>query len=81
MKSLRCLLGNHDFERLTDPVPTRAEGEFEWDHFTGHYALGKCRRCREFEMVKCWGDFSYYASQMKTKREWLEILVAKHEGC
>lgn len=71
-----CRLGIHDFERASKPVPTRDDNEF---HLVAEgYALGKCRKCPELRMVRCWGGLEfYYPSEVKTKAEWLRIL----SGC
>ncbi len=79
MTDIRCLLGIHDYERVSEPVPARGDNEF--DFIVNSYALGKCRRCPKFSMVRCCGGLkSYYFSEVETKREWLKILVAKLEG-
>ena len=75
MKDLRCLLGIHDFERVSEPVPAR-EGDGGFDFLVNSYALGKCRRCFKFSMVRCWGGLKpYYSSDVKTKKEWLKQLL------
>lgn len=76
MRSIRCLLGLHDYERVSKPVPTK-DGEF--DFVAWSYALGRCRRCSEFSMVRCIGGLEpYYPSEVKTKEEWLSILVHEY---
>ena len=68
-----CKIGLHDFERVSKPVPTKGDNGF--DFIVEPYALGKCCRCGSFSMVRCGGGLeSYYASQVKTKAEWLKIL-------
>ncbi len=71
-----CILG-HDYERLTTPKPVKYGGEFDSNFFDGHYALGRCRNCGKYSMRQRYGNFSYYPSDMKTKEEWLGILVAE----
>lgn len=76
MKSFLCLIGIHDFERLSEPVPTNSDSEF--DFLIEFYALGRCKRCPKIAMVRCYGgDKPYYPSDVKTKGEWLEILTKK----
>lgn len=72
-----CKLGIHDYKRIGGPVPTKAEGEFNHYVSVGHHALGKCRRCGKHSMRECGGSFSYYPDDMRTKKEWLEILVSE----
>lgn len=78
-KPLLCKLGFHDYEKLTHPVPTKSDSEFDFYVSVGHHALGKCRKCDTYKMVACGGSFSYYPSDMKTKKEWFEELVAEQE--
>jgi hypothetical protein len=77
MKSFLCLIGIHDFARQSNPVPTKSDSEF--DYLVESYALGKCRRCPKVGMIRCFGGLSpYHPSDVKTKKEWLEILTKKH---
>lgn len=79
MRNILCLLGIHDFERVSEPVPARSDSEFNF--LVEFYALGKCRRCPKFAMVRCWGgEKPYHGSDVKTKEEWLEILRLVYEG-
>ena len=82
MKKLWCKLTGHNFQRVSDPVPTKfddefpavVEGVYDW-----HYALGKCRKCGRFRMVRCQGaGLPFRTSDMKTAAEWLEILKAEY---
>lgn len=74
MRNIWCLLGIHDFERVSKPVPTKSCNEFNC--LAQSYALGRCKRCSEFRMVECCGGLEpYYPSAVKTQREWLDILI------
>ena len=79
MTDIRCLLGLHDYERISRPVPAKIYSEFNF--LAQAYALGRCKRCSKFSMIECLGGLiSYYPSDMKTKDEWLKILVKEAEA-
>ena len=68
-----CKLGLHDFERVSKPVPTKGDSEF--DFIVDSYALGKCRRCNKLRMIRCWSGLGpYFPPDVKTKSEWLQEL-------
>lgn len=72
--NIQCRLGIHSYKRVSEAVPASEDDEF---NFTAQgYALGKCKRCSRFSMVRCYGRLdSYYLSAVKTKSEWLRELV------
>jgi hypothetical protein len=77
----RCLLG-HDWERLTEPIPMKEERPFSFNisQYQGHYAAAKCQRCGELSVHQCFGEWSYYLSDMKTKDEIIAQGVNKITG-
>ena len=76
--NLLCRLGIHSFKRVSKPVPTQKEDEF--DLIPHGCALGKCRRCQTFKMLICYGGLEpYYLSEVKTEEEWLKELVAEYK--
>ena len=69
---ISCKIGLHDFERVSEPVPTKGDSEFTF--VVDAYALGKCKRCSKLSMVRCWGGLnSYYTHDVKTQAEWLKF--------
>ena len=74
MKHILCLLGLHDFHKISKVVPTKSDDAF--DLLVDGYALGRCRRCGGYSMVKCVGGLEPYKDgDVKTKSQWLKILV------
>jgi len=73
--NILCKLGNHSFERLSKPVPTRKYDD-DFTFVVGFFALGRCKRCSKLEMVECPGyGEPYYMSEVKTKGEWRSLFV------
>ena len=75
MKHILCLLGLHDFHRISKVVPGTEDDEFDFD--VRPYALGRCRRrCGGYRMIQCQGGLEPYKDgDVKTKSQWLKILV------
>ena len=76
--NIRCLLGNHNYERVSEPVPVKHDGDFSIGEYDWHYALGRCRRCRHFRMIRCGGALPYYPTKMKTEKEWLGVCISDY---
>jgi hypothetical protein len=79
---IKCLL-EHDYKRLSEPVPVKQDGAFSFNMYEGHYALGECKNCGHIAMVRYQVNgetYSFSNIDMKTKKEWLKELQLKVYG-
>lgn len=81
MKDIRCLLGFHDWKRVSDKTPIIQYREFDSTLFVGIFALGECRRagCAVLEPRRCGGSNTWQSFDETTMEDAIPEWMTQRE--